>query len=146
MTLKEIAALPVADLAAKRSHCHLWTTNAFLPAAFDLLKAWGFDYKSCFVWVKPQMGIGNYWRVSHEFLLLGVRGSIPFKDKGLRSWLEVERSDHSIKPDKVRHFIEMASPGPRLEMFVRRAVNGWTVWGDGVSRDLFTQNIAQETA
>lgn len=77
MTLDEIRAEPVPDLAYQQAHLHLWTTNGFLHEAIDLIGAWGFEYKSCFVWLKPELGCRNYWRVSHEFLLLGVARESP---------------------------------------------------------------------
>jgi N6-adenosine-specific RNA methylase IME4 len=64
MTLDAIRNEPVKDLIADNAHLHLWTTNAFLSEAFDVIRAWGFRYKSCLVWIKPQLGMGNYWRVS----------------------------------------------------------------------------------
>lgn len=128
--------MPIEALAADTAHLHLWTTNAFLFDARTVMEAWGFTFKSCFVWVKTQMGIGNYWRVSHEFLLLGVRGKLRFRDKGLKSWAEFGRAKHSDKPDQIRALVEKASPTPRLELFGRRAVPGWVVWGNQVSRDL----------
>jgi len=149
LTVDEIAALPVAELAADTGHLHLWTTNAFLPAAFDVIEAWGFAYKSCFVWVKTQLGIGNYWRVSHEFLLLGVRGSCPFQDHSLASWLELPRTQHSAKPEDVRGLIERASPSPRLEMFARTTARGWTAWGNQIQEQLFDgrqEDAANSTA
>lgn len=137
MTIEQICALPVRDIAADTSHLHMWTTNGFLFECPRIMEAWGFEYKSCFVWAKPQMGIGNYWRVSHEFLLLGVRGKSTFLDRGLMSWAAINRGDHSSKPDKVRQMIERASPGPRLELFGRNVHDGWTVWGNEISKDLF---------
>ncbi|MCR9095690.1 MAG: MT-A70 family methyltransferase [bacterium] len=92
LSIDEIKRLPISDLAHARSHLHLWTTNAFLFAAREIIEAWGFEYKSCFVWVKPQMGTGNYWRVSHEFLLLGVRGKLPFLERDCMSWVEAPRT------------------------------------------------------
>ncbi|MCA9201250.1 MAG: hypothetical protein KDA87_27100, partial [Planctomycetales bacterium] len=68
MSLEEICRLPVTQLVTENAHLHLWTTNGFLREAFDVIEAWGFDFKSCLVWIKPQLGMGNYWRVSHEFL------------------------------------------------------------------------------
>lgn len=127
MTAAEIAALPVREVVAEDAHLHLWTTNAFLFDARVVMEAWGFEYKSCFVWVKPQMGIGNYWRVSHEFLLFGVRGNAPFSDHGLMSWASFDRTGHSRKPEQVRFMVERASPAPRLELFGRRVSEGWTV-------------------
>jgi len=138
-SIEYIAGLPVSQLAAENAHLHLWTTNAFLFDARRVMEAWGFEYKSCFVWVKPQMGIGNYWRVSHEFMLLGVRGSTPFGDRGLMSWARMDRTKHSAKPESVRRMIEAASPGPRLELFGRRKMVGWTVWGDQIEGSLFVE-------
>ena len=87
MTLEAIRNERVKELIGDHAHLHLWTTNAFLREAFDVIRAWGFHYKSCLVWIKPQLGMGNYWRVSHEYLLLGVRGNLPFRDRTCRSWL-----------------------------------------------------------
>jgi N6-adenosine-specific RNA methylase IME4 len=130
--------MPVADLAPRKGHLHLWTTNAFLFDARRVLEAWGFEYKSCFIWVKPRMGIGNYWRVSHEFLLLGVRGGLTFGGLGQRSWVELPRGRHSAKPEAVRQMIERVSPSPRLELFARKVSEGWHCWGNEVARDLLT--------
>ena len=133
LTVADLCALPVRELAAPDAHLHLWTTNGFLFECPKLFDAWGFEFKSSFVWVKTQLGIGNYWRNSHELLLTAVRGTATrFADKRLKSWLECSRGRHSSKPDQVREFIERASPAPRLELFGRRRVDGWTVWGDEV--------------
>jgi N6-adenosine-specific RNA methylase IME4 len=137
MSPEEIAALPIEQLAAENAHLHLWTTNAFLFDCQRIIEAWGFTYKSCFVWVKSQMGIGNYWRVSHEFMLLAVRGDCPFLDRSQMSWMEIPRSSHSAKPDKIREAVEKVSPGPRLELFGRSIVKGWTVWGNQIERTMF---------
>lgn len=132
------ANMPVEALAADEAHLHLWTTNAFLFDAKRLIEAWGFEYKSCFVWVKPTIGIGNYWRVSHEFLLLGVRGGLTFLDRSQRSWGEFHRGRHSEKPDQVRSTIEKTSPGPRIELFARLQSPGWTCWGNEIERTLLS--------
>ena len=134
--------MPVAALGAESSHLHLWTTNAFLFDAKRVIEAWGYAYKSCFVWVKPQMGMGNYWRVSHEFLLFAVRGKAKFGDHAIKSWGEYPRGQHSEKPHQVRRLIEGVSPGPRLELFGRGAHPGWFVWGNQADRrHLFTLAI-----
>lgn len=139
MTLEDIRNEPVRELAAEQAHLHLWTTNAFLREAFDVLRAWGFRYKSCLLWIKPQLGMGNYWRVSHEFLLLGVRGNLPFRDRTCRSWLIARRTLHSRKPFVFRELIERVSPGPYLELYGREEQpnTGWTVYGNQVERRLF---------
>jgi len=133
MSVKDICGEPVETISAKNAHLHLWTTNAFIREAFDVINAWGFEYKSCLVWVKPQMGIGNYWRVSHEFLLLGVRGDCPFREHKHMSWIEANRSEHSVKPDVVRRLVEAVSTGPYLEMYGRIASEGWTVYGNQIT-------------
>jgi N6-adenosine-specific RNA methylase IME4 len=132
MAVEEIAALPVARLAADNAHMHLWTTNAFLQDAFRVLQAWGFAYKSLLVWHKPQLGTGNYWRVCHEFLLLGLRGDCPFRDHSQGSVVCEKRTAHSAKPHTFRKLVELVSPPPRLELFAREPAAGWTVWGNQV--------------
>ncbi len=139
MSLDDIRRVPVSALAAKSAHLHLWSTNGFLREALELIDAWEFKYKSCFVWVKPDLGCGNYWRVSHEFLLLGVRGRLPFRDRAQQSWLAAPRLEHSRKPGRVRLLIERVSPGPYLELYGRAAVpdSDWTVFGNQVEKRLF---------
>lgn len=146
-TLEWIKMLPVADAAADQAHLHLWTTNAFLFAAREVMREWGFEFKSVFVWAKPEMGIGNYWRVSHEFMLLGVRGKarLGFAEHSFRSWMHVSRSAHSRKPDKIRRLVELVSPGPRLEMFARQQHNGWDAFGDQIERSPLFESTTQHT-
>jgi N6-adenosine-specific RNA methylase IME4 len=137
MTTEQLTALPVRDLAAPRAHLHLWCPSALLPSAFSLIEAWDFQYKTCFVWVKPTFGLGNYYRNAHELLLLGVRGGLRFRDRSVKSWLLANRTTHSTKPDVIRALIERVSPPPYLELFARRTVPGWTVFGDNIQRRLF---------
>ena len=144
LSVADIAALPIRDLGAPDGHLHLWTTNAFLFDARQIMEAWGYEYKSCFVWVKPSMGIGNYWRVSHEFLLLGIRGKAPFADPGMKSWGEFARGEHSAKPEQIRTMIERVSPALRLELFARRTVGTWDSWGNEKSGGDLLDRLAEE--
>ena len=130
MSIDEIVSLPVSKLAADKSHLHLWTTNAFLFECPKLFDAWGFEYKSTFVWVKPQIGLGNYWRNSHELLLMGVRGGLVAQKKNIQSWILSHRGEHSSKPRVIQDRIMELSPGPYLELFGRHAYDDWTVWGN----------------
>lgn len=145
MTVDEIAAMPVGKVTDQNAHLHLWTTNAFLFESKRVIEAWGFEYKSCLIWVKPSIGLGNYWRVSHEFLLLGVRGDCPFPDGERKhmSWIHAKRGKHSSKPNKVRGLIEKVSPGNRLELFGRGAVDGWTVLGDQIERGMHDHDVRE---
>ena len=133
MAVEDICKLDIGALAAEKSHLHLWTTNGFLFECPKLFAAWGFEFKSSFVWVKDNMGIGNYWRNSHEILLLGVRGGQTALSKSEMSWILHPRGEHSSKPDKIRESIERLSPGPRFEMFGRSPVKGWDVCGDQIT-------------
>jgi len=132
--------LPVAALAADCCHLHLWTTNAFLFECPRLFAAWGFIYQGVYVWCKQQIGIGNCWRVSHEFLVLAIRGEPrSFATHDLKSWGTFPRGEHSSKPEPVRFLIEKASPGPRLELFARQTYPGWHCWGNQIEKTLFNQ-------
>ena len=136
MSVDEICGLPVAEVVAEKAHLHLWTTNAFIYDTKRILEAWGFEYKSTFVWVKPQMGIGNYWRNSHELMITAVKGGLTAASRSEMSWVECRRGRHSAKPQQVRESIERLSPGPYLELFGRRAIENWTVFGNQVEEEL----------
>lgn len=139
MTIEQICNEPVCQLIEDSAHLHLWTTNAFLEAAFEVIRAWGFEYKSCMVWVKPTIGMGNYYRLSHEFLLFGIRGKLKFARNDVCSWRQAPRTRHSKKPFCFRELIEQVSPGPYLELYGREEQpnTDWTVYGNQVERRLF---------
>ena len=109
------------------AHLHLWTTNGFLRDAFRVIDAWGFHYKSCLVWIKSDIGMGNYWRVSHKNLLLAFRGKLTLHDRTLPSWVQADRTIHSRKPAVVRALIERVSPGPYLATVWARRAAGFRV-------------------
>lgn len=143
MSLADIAALPVRGLAAPQAHLHLWTTHSFLFEARQVMEAWGFEYKSVFVWVKPGLGTGYYWRSACEFMLLGIRGACPFRSRSIRNWICIDRGEHGEKPEQVRERVERVSPPPYLELFGRRAVGNWAVFGNEISTGLFDQNVVR---
>ncbi len=130
-SLHDLSALPIKYLAADQAHLHLWTSNAFLFDAKAILDAWGFTYHSTFVWVNPFPGEGPYWRESHTLLLLGVRGSCPFRED-MRSWVEVPAEPGGGKPNVIREMIERVSPSPYLDLFGEQAVPNWTIWNPQV--------------
>lgn len=134
MTIDEICAEPVGQIAARNCHLHLWATSPLLPEAFRVMEAWGFQYKSSFCWVKSQIGLGNYFRIAHEILLFGLRGNLAFRDNSQRSWIEAKRTKHSQKPEAVRKIIEQVSPPDYIEMYGRRAPvrPTWTVYGNQI--------------
>lgn len=139
MTIDQIKAMPIADLMDDNSTLLLWTTNAALPQALEVMTAWGFAYKTNAVWDKYYMGLGNYFRGSHEILLHGVRGKAPFKFRGQRSTLLFPRQGHSHKPEEMIPLIERVLDGPYLELFARRRPNtheDWSVWGNEIESDI----------
>ena len=143
MSVQEIMSLPVGELAAKQAHLHLWTTSSFLFECERLMQAWGFTYKSSLVWIKRRLGLGNYWRLAHEFLLLGTRGKAPFLKKSQWSWVLADGSLHSQKPAQVRSMIELVSPPPRLELFARELAPGWVVWGNEIERQSLLSTVQE---
>ena len=129
LSLQEIKALPVADLADDDAHLYLWTTNRYLRSAFDVIEAWGFRYSQTLVWCKTPMGIGpgGTWANSTEFVLFARRGTLPSLRRFDSSWFAWKRMGkaHSRKPDAFLDMVEAASPGPYAELFARRARFGW---------------------
>ncbi|MGY6661305.1 MAG: MT-A70 family methyltransferase [Glycocaulis sp.] len=140
MTLEDICALPVADLADEPAHLYLWVPNALLPEGLEVMRAWGFDYKSNLIWRKIRKdggsdgrGVGFYFRNVTEIILFGVRGkNARTLAPGRRqvNYLESRKREHSRKPDEQYEIIEACSPGPRLELFSRGARPGWEAWGN----------------
>ncbi len=138
MPLDSICEWPVERLTEVDCQLHLWVTSPFLIHAPRVIQSWGFDYKSSFVWCKPRLGMGNYWRISHEFLLVGARGSATFERHDLRSWDVMPAGRHSKKPELVREWVETAGKPPRIELFARREVAGWDCIGNEVEGSLFS--------
>jgi len=134
MTVAEIAALPVAEIAAPDAHLYLWTTNRYLFDAKAIVEAWGFRYAQLLVWAKTPMGKGpgGTWAQSTEYVLFCRRGSLASLRRFDSTWFNWRRMGkaHSRKPDAFLDMVEAASPGPYVELFARRARFGWDYWGD----------------
>jgi N6-adenosine-specific RNA methylase IME4 len=134
MTLEEIKALPVADIAAPDSVLGLWGTSPMILFAFETMAAWGFTYRSQLIWVKDRIGLGFWFRGKHEILLIGTRGHPPAPAPGMNvpSVFEAEVREHSRKPDRVYAILESYFPTvPKVELFARAgsARPGWERWG-----------------
>lgn len=143
MTVEAICALPVAALADTDCRLWLWTTSRYLPAAFDVMKAWGFRYRQTLVWHKTNGNMGGGVAPnSAEFLLVGVKGKPPIKTKLKQSVYQLSRAKkmHSSKPLEWMHMIEQVDASPRLEMFARRKRPGWHVWGNELANDVEMPN------
>lgn len=133
MSVDEIAALPVGEMAADDAHLYLWTTQRYLWDSRRIAQAWGFRPVKLLIWAKPPTGfaIGGRYGNACEFVLFGQRGSIPITQRIPRDWWEWPRSGgHSAKPEAFLDIVEQVSPAPRVELFARRARFGWDYWGD----------------
>lgn len=130
MTVDQIAALVIP--AAKDCHVWLWTTHRFLPVAFRLLDGWGLKYVCTFVWHKPggiqPVGLPQY---NCEFALYARKGTPIFLDtKAMPVCFEAPRKGHSVKPDAFYDMVRRTTGGRRLDMFNRRAIEGFGGWGN----------------
>ena len=141
MTMKEIMELPVARIAKPASHLYLWVPNALLAEGLEVMKRWGFTYKTNMVWYKIRKdggpdgrGVGFYFRNVTELVLFGVRGSLRPEGPGRTqvNILSTRKREHSRKPDELYGIIEACSHGPYLEMFARHPREGWEQWGNEV--------------
>jgi len=132
MSIDDLLALPVGELADVDCHIYLWITNRSLPKGFALLEQWGFRYVTCLTWAKPHFGMGNYFRGQTEHILFGVKGSQALRRHDVGTVFHAERgpNGHSSKPPIVYELIESCSPGPYLEMFSRCDRDGWCAWGE----------------
>jgi N6-adenosine-specific RNA methylase IME4 len=137
MTLGEIAALPVADMAAPYCRLFLWTTNRFLPFSFEIANEWGFTYRQTLVWHKTDANLPAHVAPnSAEFLLVATKGSPPRLETMPSAVIAATRyggpgvKSHSRKPESFLDYIEQVSPGPYVELFARRARFGWDYWGN----------------
>ena len=132
MSIAELCALPIADLAEDNAVLFLWVTSPLLAECWPIIKAWGFTYKTSFCWDKVKHNFGHYNSVRHEFLLVCTRGSCLPDIKELHdSVVEIERSDvHSEKPAYFRELIDkLYTHGNRIELFARQKAEGWMAWG-----------------
>lgn len=132
LTVDEISALPIKYMAQDNAVLFLWVTSPILEESFQVVSAWGFKYKSSFVWDKVKHVMGHYNSVRHEVLLVCVRGSCqPDVKKLFDSVYSEERTEHSRKPEHFRQIIDTIYPnGKRIELFARKRADGWDVWGN----------------
>lgn len=140
MTLEEISALPVKQISTEPAHLYLWVPNALLPEGIQVLRAWGFEYKSNIVWHKIRKdggsdgrGVGFYFRNVTELVLFGVRGknarTLPPGRRQV-NMIETRKREHSRKPDELYPLIEACSPAPYFELFARGTRRNWTSFGN----------------
>jgi len=147
--LEAIKALPVAALAADNCVLLMWAVMPELPGALDVIRAWGFEYKTVgFTWIKQNRsaeglfwGMGYWTRANAEVCLLATKGNPRRLNADVHQVVMAPIAEHSRKPDEVHDRIERLLGGPHLELYARRARDRWTVWGNEIPRSDFVAGM-----
>lgn len=156
MALKDICDLPVAEVVTNNAHLYLWVPNALLQEGLEVMKAWGFKYKTNIIWQKIRKdgkpdasGLGCYFRNSTEMILFGVQGKLRTLAPGRSQPNAIYscKREHSRKPDELYKIIESCSPGPYLELFARGGDReGWSYWGNQAENYEITWKTSRKTS
>jgi site-specific DNA-methyltransferase (adenine-specific) len=144
MSNQDICKLPIGELADDNSILFLWATFPKIQEALDVIKAWGFEYKTVgFTWIKlnkngtPFFGVGWYTKSNAEVCLIATKGKAPKLSNSISSIIQTIREKHSKKPDIVREkIVKFCGDLPRIELFAREKTLGWDVWGNEVENDI----------
>jgi hypothetical protein len=123
---RKLCSLPVKLVSAQQAHLHIRVPPELMEAGLALLRAWGFRYKAALVRRIASRQYGDYWRQEHDVLLLGVRGRLPFRDRGLPSWLDARDDSLTNSSCEVCALIARVSPPPYLDLFATAGCAGWT--------------------
>ena len=138
---KWICGLPVENISDDNCVLFLWITMPQLPNVFEVIKEWGFDYKTCaFTWVKRNKlqpswfwGMGNWTRANSELCLLATKGKPKRVSAAVHSVIDTPVERHSKKPDVVKdRIVQLCGDLPRIELFARQKTIGWDSWGNEV--------------
>ena len=141
MDTKAIGEMPVKQIAADDAILFMWVTMPKLNECFDLIKAWGFEYKTCgFVWVKPNKksdslfwGMGRWTRANAEICLIATKGKPKRQAANVHSVIVSPIEHHSKKPDEIRNrIVRLCGDLPRIELFARQSAEGWDCFGNEV--------------
>jgi N6-adenosine-specific RNA methylase IME4 len=133
MGIEDIMDMPIGDLAENNSVLFMWATVPMLPEAIEVMKVWGFTYKSHVAWIKDRMGLGYWFRNQHELLLVGTRGQVisPAPGSQFPSVVSAPVGKHSQKPEDFYRIIEGYFPNvSKVELFARNGREGWAAWGN----------------
>ena len=139
LSLEDIKEIPVSLVAGENSHLYLWVPNALLQEGLEVMKAWGFKYKTNIIWHKIRKdggpdgrGVGFYFRNTTEIILFGIRGRLRTLKPGRTqvNIIKSQKQEHSRKPDSQYNLVESCSPGPFLELFARGTRKNWTAFGN----------------
>ena len=142
MSIEDICKLPVKNISKDNCILFMWVTDPLLEKAFDVIKAWGFIYKTvAFTWAKSNKnklgmftGLGYWTRGNPEMCLLATKGKPKRISKSVPQLIVEKRREHSRKPDVMYSHIENLLQGPYIELFARQKRNGWDSWGNEVNK------------
>ena len=145
MSIEELKQLPVQSISDDDCILFMWATFPNLQQALDLIKAWGFEYKTVgFVWEKfgksnnttKKYGLGWYTRSNAEIVMIGRKGKFDRKSAAVQQIVKSTIGEHSRKPNEVRErILKLCGDLPRIELFARTKVYGWDVWGNDEKLD-----------
>jgi len=135
LTVPEICELAIPYVAADDAHLYLWVTTGMIQEGYEVVRAWGFIFKSFLTWHKTgRMGLGRWFRNDTEHVIFAVRGDLKLKRKDARNIFRAPARSHSEKPEEFIALVETCSPGPYLELFSRKIRPGWETWGNEVGK------------
>ena len=141
MSIEQIKALPVSELAAPDCSLFMWITFPCLYEALEVLEAWGFSYKTvAFVWIKQNRksdslfwGMGYWTRANAELCIMATKGHPKRQSSSVHQVIMSHVEEHSKKPDEARsRIVQLVGDLPRIELFARQSPEGWDVWGNEV--------------
>mgnify|MGYP006921281366 CR=1 FL=1 len=149
MNLQDIKALPVYNWTSENALLALWVPSSMIQDGLDVMKAWGFNQKQIYTWVKTTktgglgFGMGRHFRGCTEHALIGVKGKLSPISKSERNCDLHNSTPHSQKPEQLQNKLEQMYTGPYLELFARRARPGWICVGNEIeqTRDSFNTDI-----
>jgi site-specific DNA-methyltransferase (adenine-specific) len=148
MDYKDICKLPISELADEKCILFMWATFPMLKEALEVIKAWGFEYKTnAFTWLKTYpnqtlkmvFGVGYYTKSNAEVCLLATKGNAHklVKNNSVSQMIITPRTKHSEKPQEARNkIVQLVGDLPRIELFARQKTEGWNVWGNEVKSDI----------
>ena len=154
MSVDDICQLPIAEICGKDCILFMWATFPQLREALQVIKAWGFDYKSvAFVWLKQNKsgigwfyGLGFWTRGNAEICLLATKGQPKRKSAKVHQFIISPLRGHSQKPDEARDkIVELVGDLPRVELFAREKAEGWDTWGNEVECDIVLEGYRPTT-
>jgi N6-adenosine-specific RNA methylase IME4 len=138
MSIDNICNLPVSSICDNDCILFIWVIDPMLPEALEVIKSWGFKYKTvAFTWVKENKlkgyftGLGYWTRANPEMCLLATKGKPKRISKSVRQLVMSKRREHSRKPDRIRNdIVNLCGDLPRIELFARQKADGWDSWGN----------------